>query len=266
MDIEDLVRDHYSGTDLEDLVLAALERVGVDVDALSVEDLAGLDQLHAGSGAATAYLLDRLEFGVGETVLDVGCGIGGAARLAGIRGSQVTGIDLSPDFVDLARALTARIGLDDGVRFDVGSATALPYDDRSFTRAMLIHAGMNIPDKAQVFREVRRVLESGGRFAVYEQMRIADGALTYPMPWADDGSASFVETSDRYRELLEAAGFRVESEEDRTAANVAGGLPPAGALTPGDLFGPGFPERITNNITAAMNGILGAVLMIAHAD
>ncbi len=65
----------------------------------------------------------------------------------------------------------------------------------------------------------------------------------------------------RYAELLQAAGFRIESDEDRTAA-VAG--PPApGSLTPGALFGPGFAERIGNNIAATMNGILAPVLIVA---
>jgi SAM-dependent methyltransferase len=265
MDVENLVRDHYSGDDLEAVVLGALARAGVDTDALRLEDLAGLDQLHAGFAPATEHLLDCLDLSPGITVLDLGCGIGGPSRMAAARGCRVTGIDLSPDFVDLARSLTARLGLDATARFDLGSATDLPYDDGSFQRAMLNHAGMNIPDKAGVFAEARRVLEPGGLFAVYEQMRIGDGPLAYPLPWAEDETSSFVETRQRYAELLTGAGFHVEHEDDRTAANAAGGPPPPGALGPGDLFGPGFGERIGNNIAAAMEGKLAAVLMVARA-
>ncbi len=97
----------------------------------------------------------------------------------------------------------------------------MPYDDGAFDRAMLVHVGMNIEAKDRVFAEVRRVLEPDGLFAVYEQMRVGDGELTYPLPWADDDSSSFVETRERYVELLQAAGFRIERDEDRTAA-VAG--------------------------------------------
>jgi MPBQ/MSBQ methyltransferase len=265
VNVDDLVRDHYSGDDLEAVVIRALSGAGLDIGALRIDDLAGIDQLHAGFGGATAHLLDALDLTSGATVLDVGCGIGGPARMATARGCQVTGIDLSPDFVDLARALTDRLGLSAQVTFDVGSATDLPYDEGSFNRAMLIHAGMNIPDKAQMFAEVRRVLEPGGRFAVYEQMRIGDGQLAYPLPWADDETSSFVETRQSYSELLHGAGFRVEHDEDRTAANGGAGLPAPGALGPGDLFGPGFAERIGNNIAAAMEGKLAAVLMVAHA-
>lgn len=177
----------------------------------------------------------------------------------------MTGIDLSPDFVDLARSLTERVGLGALVRFDLGSATDLPYEDGSFERAMLNHAGMNIADKARLFTEVRRVLAPGGRFAVYEQMRTGDGDLPYPLPWADDERSSFVEQRERYAELLAAAGFTLELDEDRTAAVAAAGSPPPGALTPGDLFGSAFATRIANNVVAATDGTLGAVLMVATA-
>jgi SAM-dependent methyltransferase len=263
MDAEHTVREHYSGHDLEARVLDALREQGVDVEHLRVGDLGGLDQLHAGGLASTEHLLDALGVTAEARVLDVGSGAGGPARVAATRGCTVTGLDLSPDFVDLARKLTARVGLGDRVTFDVGSATHMPYDDNTFTRAMLNHVGMNIEAKGAVFAEVRRVLGPDGRFAVYEQMRVGEGELTYPMPWAEDASSSFVETRERYRELLQAAGFTIETDEDRTAS--VAGPPEPGALTPAALFGPGFAERIGNNITATMAGTLAAVLIVARA-
>lgn len=266
MDITDLVQQHYSGDDLESVVLGALARAGVDVDHLRVEDLAGMDQLHAGLVPATEHLLDALELTPGMALLDVGCGIGGPARLAANRhGAVVTGIDLTPDFVDLARKLTERVGLSATVGFDVGSGTELPYADASFDRAMLVHVGMNLPDKAGVFREVRRVLQPGGRFGLYEQMRVGPGELSYPMPWADTDVSSFVEARERYAELLAGAGFTVEHDEDRSHAIAAAGPPASGELTPGDLFGPGFAERMLNNIGATMAGTLAPVVMVARA-
>jgi SAM-dependent methyltransferase len=266
VDNEHLVREHYHREDLEAVVLAALRRSAVDVDALRVEDLGGLDQLHAGSVAATEHVLDALELGPGMTVLDVGSGVGGPARLAAARhGCRVTGIDLSPEFVELARRLTTRVGLSDAVSFEVGTASALPYADGSFARVMLNHVGMNIADKAAVFAEVRRVLEPGGLFVVYEQMRIGEGELTFPLPWADDERSSFVETRAAYVELLRSTGFAVERDENRAAAVAAAGPPAPGALTPADLFGAGFSERMMNNVGATMNGILAPVLIAARA-
>jgi ubiquinone/menaquinone biosynthesis C-methylase UbiE len=263
MATEETVRDHYSGDGLEARVLDALREHGVDVDHLKVDDLSGLDQLHAGGVASTEHLLDALGVTADSRVLDVGSGIGGPSRVAATRGCAVTGVDLSPDFVDVARAITERVGLTDRASFEVGSATAMPFDDATFDRAMLNHVGMNIEAKDRVFAEVRRVLVPGGRFAVYEQMRVADGDLTFPMPWAEDESSSFVETRERYRELLEDAGFRIEADEDRTA--FAAGPPEPGALTPAPVFGAGFVERIGNNIAATMAGTLKPILIVARA-
>jgi hypothetical protein len=65
--------------------------------------------------------------------------------------------------------------------------------------------------------------------------------------------------------LLVSAGFRVEHDEDRTAAIFSGGPPSPGVLSPGDLFGPAFEERVGNNVSALLAGTLGAVLMVARA-
>lgn len=63
-------------------------------------------------------------------------------------------------------------------------------------------------------------------------------------------------------ELLQAAGFSIDVDEDRSASL---GPPPAGELTPGDFFGPGLAERLGNNLTATFSGIVGPVLMVARA-
>ena len=100
------------------------------------------------------------------------------------------------------------------MRFVTGSALAMPFPDDAFDLATMFHVGMNIADKPALFAEVARVLRPGGRFVVYDLMRTGDAPLPWPMPWADDAATSFVETPARYRELLEAAGFRVEAERD----------------------------------------------------
>ena len=127
-------------------------------------------------------------------MLDVGCGIGGPARVAASTYDCATvGVDLAPDFVRVGQALTDRVGLSRTVQHHLGSGDELEFGDGSFDRAMIIHVGMNIPDKKAVFAEVRRVLEIGGLFGVYEQMRVGEGEPTYPLPWAEDARSSFVE-------------------------------------------------------------------------
>jgi SAM-dependent methyltransferase len=270
MDVTDLVTRHYARAGLADVVVGALAERGVDVHGLTVDDLAPVDQLHAGFAPATVHLLQALAPTRGSLLLDVGCGIGGTARIAASQfGLRVVGVDLSPDFVEAAEQLTARVGLAGQASFHATAGHVLPLDDASCDVATMVHVGMNVPDKAAVFREVHRVLAPGGRFGLFEQMRATPGDLPFPMPWADDERSSFVETQAQYVAALEAAGFVVESTDDRT--DEVAGPPGAGPgpadgppLTPGVIFGPGFAERIANNVAATTAGLLRAVELVAR--
>jgi MPBQ/MSBQ methyltransferase len=263
MDVRDLITTHYGAGDLADRVLRALAEHDVDIDSLGAADLFPVDQLHAGGAPAIKHLLDRLEVGPGSQLLDVGCGIGGTSRMAAMSGAEVTGIDLTPEFVETAITLTERTGLGDRARFLTTPGESLPLDDATYDVAVMVHVGMNIPDKQAVFAEVHRVLEPGGRFGIYEQMRTGDGDLIYPLPWADDERSSFVESADDYIRHLEAAGFTVDDVEDRTASTMT--PPPPGPVTNAVIFGPEFVERIGNNVEATKAGLLGAVLVLARA-
>ena len=262
MDVRELVTSHYSGDDLSGAILTALAGAGVDVEHLGPSDLFPVDQLHAGFAAATKYVLDRLGLDSGTRLLDVGCGIGGTSRMAAMAGAEVTGIDLTPDFVEAATSLTERVGLADRASFVTTPGESMPFAEGSFDAAVMVHVGMNIPGKEEVFAEVHRVLAPGARFAVFEQMRTADGDLPYPMPWAVDERSSFVETSAEYVAHLERAGFTVEEVEDRTASTL--GPPPVGPVSPVAVFGSAFAERVGHNVAATRAGLLGAVLVVAQ--
>ena len=138
------------------------------------------------------------------SVLDVGSGIGGPARfLAATYGCQVTGVDLSEPFVDAARYLTERTGQSGQVSFQTASALELPFDDGRFDVALLQHVAMNISDRARLYREIRRVLKSGGRFATFDVV-LNSGEPHYPVPWARTPATSFLLTADATREAIEA--------------------------------------------------------------
>ena len=108
------------------------------------------------------------------SVLDVGSGIGGPARfLAATYGCRVTGVDLSEPFVDAARYLTERTGHSGRVSFETASALDLPFGDGHFDVALLQHVAMNIADRPRLYREIRRVLKSGGRFATFDVVSTA---------------------------------------------------------------------------------------------
>jgi MPBQ/MSBQ methyltransferase len=266
MDIGELIRRHYQGDDLVGGILAALVVAGKDPASVTADDLAAVDQLHAGGADSTRYLFTELGLGPTTRLLDVGSGIGGGARLAAAEfGCPVVGVDLSPDFVAAAGRLSELVGLSSSVEFLVRSAADTGLPDASFDRASLIHVGMNIPDKAAVFAEVHRLLKRGGVFGLYEQMRIGSGDLTYPLPWAGDERSSFVASPEAYVRDLTGAGFRVVRQENRMAA-VARGGPAPGGLDQAAVFGPVFAERIGNNLAAARAGVLAPIVLLAVAD
>src|SRR5262249_2791622 len=142
-----------------------------------------------------------------------------------------------------------------------------------FDRATLIHVGMNIEDKARLFAEVHRVLKRGGRFGVYEVMRVGEGELPYPMPWAVTPETSFVETPEAYERLLTEAGFRIaskRSQEELTlkllaemrAKAAASGPPPLGLHV---IMGPAAKERLANVFASVENGLVAPIEIIAEA-
>jgi ubiquinone/menaquinone biosynthesis C-methylase UbiE len=265
MDVEGEVARHYAQSELTRTVLEALRAAGKDLDALDAADLSPVDEFHTGWAPQTVAMAKTLGLGPGVTVLDVGSGIGGPARyFARTFGADVTGIDLTPAFVELATDLSARTGLADRVRFVEGSALDLPFEDGRFDLATMNHVGMNIADKPRVFAEVRRVLKPGGRFVVYDLMRTGEGELPMPMPWADTAATSFVETPERYRALLAGAGFTVAGERDWTELVLAvaaemrsrierEGMPVLGVHL---LLGPTARERLGRVITAIRDGLL----------
>ena len=105
----------------------------------------------------------------GSRVLDVGCGIGGSARiLARDYGLDVLGISISPGQIRRAQELTPT-GL--SCRFAVMDALALGLPDASFDAVWSVEAGPHMPDKQRYADELLRVLKPGGRLAVADWNR-----------------------------------------------------------------------------------------------
>ena len=131
------------------------------------------------AGVANPFALEPL--GIGEDVLDVGCGAGMdtliAAQMVGPTGS-VTGIDMTPEMAAKARQSVAESGLGT-VTIVEGSAERMPFADASFD--VVISNGVIdlIPDKDAVFSEIVRLLRPGGR------IQLAD--VTIQRPVSEEG-------------------------------------------------------------------------------
>src|SRR5689334_5982423 len=212
------VRDHYRATGLIDRLKAALSAFGSDDQRLTPQQLAALDQFHTRGLAATVELAKLAGITADMSVLDVGSGVGGPARfLAATYHCRVTGVDLSEPFVEAARYLTERTGQSGQVSFETGNALELPFDDGRFDVVLLQHVAMNISDRMRLYREIRRVLKSGGMFAIFDVV-LNDGEPHYPVPWARTPATSFLLTAAATREAIEPAGFRTLAWHDNTEA------------------------------------------------
>jgi len=274
MDTEHAIARHYAHGSLEQAILDALAAAGKDADHLSPADLAPVDEFHIGGRAATIEFAAQLGVHGGMRLLDVGCGLGGAARyFAHEHGCHVTGIDLSGEYVAVANALAARVGLGERVSYLQASALDLPFTPESFDAVYLFHVGMNIEDKGRMFAGIQRVLAPSGVHGIDDVMRTGPGELSLPVPWASSAEACFVADPPTYRQLLQAAGFDVRKERNRRdfaldvfqkmRARGAPGRPaPLGLHI---VMGANAAQKIANMVGDIGRGVIAPVEMICQA-
>jgi 2-polyprenyl-6-hydroxyphenyl methylase/3-demethylubiquinone-9 3-methyltransferase len=93
-------------------------------------------------------------------VADIGCGAGTQARMWAEAGHRVRGLDVNEPLIQLARQRAADQGLD--IRFEVGSATALPWPDACIDVALVPELLEHVADWQPVVNEAARVVRPGG--------------------------------------------------------------------------------------------------------
>jgi phosphoethanolamine N-methyltransferase len=180
------------------------------------EAIYGRNFISPGGEATTRDLLSLVAFRPGMRVLDVGCGLGGAAFLmARTFGAHVHGIDLSQNMLRIARARCQEADLTEAVTFEHGDI--LRYDrSAAYDLAHSRDAFLHIHDKARLLAVIERCLRPGGQLLFTDYLCRAgakSGAFeTYIRQRQYD-----LRSLDEYRLLLEQAGFEVVLAQDRTA-------------------------------------------------
>jgi len=251
------VERHYGRGRILDFILHALHQMGEDLDRLRPADLAPVDEFHIRGREATIELAARAALRPGLRVLDVGCGLGGSARyLAAEHGCEVVGIDLTREYVDTAKALAGMVGLERMVEFRQASGLEIPFDRDSFDVVWTEHVQMNIEDKQAFYAEIARVLVPRGRLLFHDIFRGEGGPPWFPVPWAEDGSISFLASPDAVRGILAALGFSILDWEDKSQQSLdwsaamvdrlaSTGAPPLGLHL---LMGDNTKIKLQNNI------------------
>jgi ubiquinone/menaquinone biosynthesis C-methylase UbiE len=265
------IAKHYERSDLGEAILGALKAAGKDVDHLTTEDLAPVDEFHTRGRPATVDLARLLSLNANERVLDLGCGIGGPSRyLAKTFGCRVVGVDLMPEFCRVAAMLAERTGLADRVEYRQGDALAVPFEDQSFDVVWSQNVVMNIADRDRLYGEICRVLKPDGRYAFADVVARSEGMPHFPVPWAREPSASFLLTAEATRTKLEAAGFRIDVFEDQTTVAIAqqkarANVPNSeSALGVHIILGSDFPTMVKNTVRGFEEALIGLVHGVAR--
>jgi ubiquinone/menaquinone biosynthesis C-methylase UbiE len=147
--------------------------------------------------------------GRGE-VCDMGCGPGQVARYLHQAGVDVFGLDLSPEMLEQARTLNPDI------RFREGNMLALELEDQVLAGITAFYAIVNLPEESLplVFREMRRVLQSGGLLLL--AFHTGDEVVLAEEMWKQPVTLQFFFFQpSAVRRHLESAGFEIEDLIER---------------------------------------------------
>ncbi|MCL5245778.1 class I SAM-dependent methyltransferase [Cellulophaga sp. 20_2_10] len=215
------IENHYHREGLYEEILQKLTEQHLDLNAITRANLAGVDEFHVRGAAVSKELAKSINLN-NQIVLDVGCGLGGPCRmLADLYNCSTTGIDLSKEYIRTATLLSKLVGLDNKTTFTQGDATELPYKDNSFSVVWTQHVQMNIPNKEKLYSEINRVLKPGGHFLFYDIFKKGTELITYPMPWANEATHSFLFPVDEMQNTTTKLGLTKVQHTNQTQDGIA---------------------------------------------
>lgn len=169
------------------------------------------------SNTGYQYVLHLPEFGKQGKLLDVGCGTGFFSNLAHQQGLEVTALDATDEFIELARQRAP------GVQFCTGEMESLPFADGAFDLVTGFNSFQYAADVKNAFVEAKRVLKDKGKLVVMiwgnkEDCEAATylkavGSLLPPPPPGAPGPYALSE-NELLATMLQGAGFKLISQED----------------------------------------------------
>jgi len=127
------------------------------------------EEFHASIARHEYFLAYKMQVKKGQTVLDVGCGVGGPLRnISRFTGCNVVGLNNNAYQVRRGTTLCRKAGLADRCQLVKGDFMNIPFDANTFDHIYAIEATCHAPDRTGVFKQIIRVLKEGGHFGVYE--------------------------------------------------------------------------------------------------
>ena len=188
-----------------------------DQDIIEFEAMFGAGFMSPGGQEEVAKIVENVDL-AGKHVLDIGVGIGGPACLLVEEhgAARVTGIDVEDPVLENAAQAVSRRGLQDRVILKRVEPGPLPFDDESFDVVFSKDSIIHIPDKQALFKEIYRVLRSGG-WLVMSDWYCSEEPFTEEMAkWVEATELSFAMTPIRNDgSLLGELGFVISIKVSR---------------------------------------------------
>ncbi|MFH0893538.1 MAG: class I SAM-dependent methyltransferase [Bacteroidota bacterium] len=260
-----VIQEFYTPAALYESIVNSFSEKGILPDQITRDHLLAVDEFHIQGLKATKEIIANAGIEEEMKILDAGCGIGGTCRmLADVYNCQVTGIDLSFEYIRTARLLSNLLNMQHVTRFQQSDVCKLPFEDASFDCVISQHVQINVEDKDLFVSEVYRVLKPGGKFIYYDVFQISEMKILFPVPWADREETSFLVSPEKWDQILNLNGFISKSRDNRTASGIQfldqlikkmdeNNLPKPGLDL---LMGDTYSEKIRNVYSNLIQGII----------
>ena len=202
------IENFWTRGDVFSRVHQAMSEAGLINKKLEIEELFPIDQYHARGIAATVDLGKRMPISKNQKIIDIGCGLGGPARYyAKEFKCFITGIDITPSFIEIGNEFNRLTSMSDNVELLVGNGEVLDFDNETFDGAYSQHVTMNISNREKFFSEAFRVLKKDSFFAFTEHGLGPEGNPIFPLPWANSLEMSFLLPPQKTILILKDIGF-----------------------------------------------------------